>query len=62
MFSWYESIVAASSCALADFDAMRIGSEDRSPAGIHSFDAAPTPTGFAEVVSDDFPIFPVARK
>ena len=36
--------------------AMRVN-EDRSPAGIHSCGAAPTPTGFAEIVSDDFPVF-----
>jgi len=35
--------------------AMRVSNEDRSPFGIHGGDAAPTPTGFAELVSDDFP-------
>jgi len=27
-----------------------------SPVGIHSGDTAPTPTGFAEIVGDDFPV------
>jgi hypothetical protein len=36
--------------------AMRIGNEDRSPAGIHGCDATPTPTGFAQIISDDFPV------
>jgi hypothetical protein len=31
---------------------MRISNEDRSPARIHGCDAAPTPTGFAEIVGD----------
>jgi hypothetical protein len=35
--------------------AMRVNNPDRSPARIHGCDAAPTPTGFAEIVSDDFP-------
>jgi len=35
---------------------MRISNEDCSTARIHSCDTAPTPTGFAEVVSDDFPV------
>ena len=34
---------------------MRINNPDRSPLGINRGDAAPTPTGFAEIVSDDFP-------
>jgi hypothetical protein len=34
--------------------AMRVGNEDCSPVAIHGGDAAPTPTGFAEIVSDDF--------
>jgi hypothetical protein len=34
--------------------AMRVSNEECSPAGIHGCDAAPTPTGFAEIVSDDF--------
>ena len=37
--------------------AMRVSNEDRSSAGIHSCGAAPTPTGSAEIVSDDFPVF-----
>jgi len=28
--------------------------KDRSPVTIHGWDTAPTPTGFAEIVSDDF--------
>ena len=36
--------------------AMRVRNKDRSPVGVHGCDAAPTPTGFAEIVSDDFPI------
>src|SRR4029450_9292958 len=29
---------------------------DRSPVGINRCNAAPTPSGFAEIVSDDFPV------
>jgi hypothetical protein len=36
--------------------ALCVNSEDRSPVGINRCDATPTPTGFAEIVSDDFPI------
>src|SRR5262249_49146549 len=36
---------------------MRVSNPDRSPVRIHSRDTAPTPTGFAEIVSDDVPIF-----
>ncbi|PYK35155.1 MAG: hypothetical protein DME54_05700 [Verrucomicrobia bacterium] len=32
--------------------AMCVSNEDGSPTRIHSRDAAPTPTGFAEIVSD----------
>jgi hypothetical protein len=32
--------------------AMRVCNPDRSPIGINRWDAAPTPTGFAEIVSD----------
>jgi hypothetical protein len=35
---------------------MRVGNEDRSPLRVYGRDAAPTPTGFAEIVSDDFPV------
>jgi hypothetical protein len=35
---------------------MCISDPDRSPVGIDGSDIAPTPTGLAEVVSDDFPI------
>jgi hypothetical protein len=35
---------------------MRVRNEDRSPARVHSRDAAPAPTGFAEIVSDNFPV------
>jgi hypothetical protein len=37
--------------------AMCVSNEDRSPARVHSCDAAPTPTGFAEIVSDDSQYF-----
>jgi hypothetical protein len=33
--------------------AMRISNKDRSPERVHSRDAAPTPTGFAEIVFTD---------
>jgi hypothetical protein len=36
--------------------AMCVCNEDRSPVGIHGCNAAPTPTGFAEIVSDFFPV------
>jgi hypothetical protein len=36
---------------------MPFSNEDCSPARIHAWDAAPTPTGFAEIVSDDFQYF-----
>jgi hypothetical protein len=35
--------------------AVRVCNKDRSPARIHGCDAAPTPTGFAEIVDDDIP-------
>jgi hypothetical protein len=35
--------------------AMCVSYEDRSPFAIHGCDAAPTPSGFAEIVSYDFP-------
>jgi hypothetical protein len=35
---------------------LRISNEDCSPMRIHGRDAAPTPTGFAEIVGDYFPI------
>jgi hypothetical protein len=34
--------------------AMRVSNEDVSPFAIHGCDAAPTPSGFLEIVSDDF--------
>jgi hypothetical protein len=34
---------------------VRINNPDRSPVGINRRDAAPTPAGFAEILSDDFP-------
>jgi hypothetical protein len=40
---------------------MRISNEGRLPARIHGGDTAPTPTGFAEIVSDDFPVFHAQR-
>jgi hypothetical protein len=36
--------------------AMCVCNEDCSPARIHGCNAAPTPSGFAEIVSDDFPV------
>jgi hypothetical protein len=36
---------------------MRVSNPDRSPVGIHACDTARTPTGFAEIVSDDLPVF-----
>jgi len=38
--------------------AMCVNNPDRSPVGINRCDAGPTPTGFAEIVSDYFPILP----
>jgi hypothetical protein len=35
--------------------AVCISNEDRLSVGINRCDAAPTPTGLAEIVSDDFP-------
>ena len=37
--------------------AVCISNEDRLSVGINRCDAVPTPTGFAEIVSDDFPVF-----
>jgi len=36
--------------------AMCVNNPDRLPVGINRCDAAPTPTGFTEIVSDDFPV------
>jgi hypothetical protein len=36
--------------------AVRVSNPDRLPVGINGRDTAPTPTGFAEIVSDDFPL------
>ena len=35
--------------------AMTVSNKDRSPVRIHAGDAAPTPTGFAKIISDGFP-------
>jgi hypothetical protein len=35
--------------------AMRVSNEDCSPVGIHGCNAAPTQTGFAEIVGNNFP-------
>jgi hypothetical protein len=35
---------------------MCVSNPDGSPFGIHGCDTAPTPTGFAQIASDDFPI------
>src|SRR5260370_19714220 len=37
--------------------AMRVSNEDCSPFRIRDCNAAPTPSGVAEIVSDDFPVF-----
>jgi hypothetical protein len=37
---------------------MCVRHKDRSPVGIHCCNTAPTPTGFAEIISDGFPVFP----
>jgi hypothetical protein len=37
--------------------AMRVSNPDRSPVGINRCDAAPTPTCFTEITSDDFSAF-----
>jgi hypothetical protein len=42
--------------------AVCVSNPDRSPARIHGCDAAPTPTGFAEIVSDDLPLLHVDRR
>ena len=36
--------------------AMRVRNKDRSPVRVHGCNTAPTPTGFAEIVSDNFPV------
>jgi hypothetical protein len=41
--------------------AVCISNEDRLSVGINRCDAVPTPTGFAEIVSDDFPELHVDR-
>jgi hypothetical protein len=41
--------------------AMCVHDPDYSSLAIHGCDAAPTPTGFAEIVSDDFPELHVDR-
>jgi hypothetical protein len=35
---------------------MCVNNSHRSPLTIHSHNTATTPTGFAEIVSDDFPV------
>jgi hypothetical protein len=39
---------------------MRVGNPDRSPFAIQGRDATPGPTGFAESVGNDFPVFHAA--
>jgi hypothetical protein len=41
--------------------AMRVSYKDRPPARIHCRDAAPTPTGSAEIISDYFPVLHALR-
>jgi hypothetical protein len=38
---------------------MRVSNPDCSPVGINRRDTAPTPTGFAEIAGDDFPLLHV---
>jgi hypothetical protein len=38
--------------------AISVCNPDRLPVGINRGDAAPAPSGFAEIVGDDFPILP----
>ena len=38
---------------------MRVSNPDRSPAGINGWDPAQAPTGSAEFIGDDFPVFHV---
>jgi hypothetical protein len=40
--------------------AVRVNNPDRLTVGINGCDTAPTPTGFAEIVSDDFPVLHTA--
>jgi hypothetical protein len=35
---------------------MRVSNPDCSPVGINRWDTTQTPTGFAEIISDDFPV------
>jgi hypothetical protein len=39
--------------------AMRVSNPDCSPAGINRCDTAPTPTGFAEIVGDEYQLVAV---
>jgi hypothetical protein len=41
--------------------AISVSNPDRSPVGIHGCDAASTPAGFGEIVSDYFPTFHTRR-
>ena len=41
--------------------AVRFSNPDRSPPRIQSCDTGPTPTGFAEIISDDFPVLHARR-
>jgi hypothetical protein len=41
--------------------AVRVSNVRCSPVQIHGSDAVPTPTGFAEVVGDDFPVLYAQR-
>jgi len=43
------------------FVAMRVSNPDRSRLGINRRDAAPTPTGFLEVVGNGFPVLHAVR-
>jgi hypothetical protein len=40
---------------------MCVNNPDRSPVAIHRCDTTPTPTGFAEIVSDDFRLIHAAH-
>jgi len=41
---------------------MRVCNPDGSPVGINRRNTAPTPSGFAEIVSDDLPVLSVDRR
>jgi hypothetical protein len=42
--------------------AMRISNPDCSPFAVQSCDTAPTPTGFAEIIRDNFPVLSLRQR